>query len=178
MREPEQDLVVPPSARAVVWARRRRTAAAHWTTFRRNRQGIVGLVVLSVFGLIAIFAPLLVDETQLEPATASAPPLHPPSLQYPLGTDNFGRPVLGLIVMGSRISLLVGLTATFGAIVIGALVGGTAGGWGGGGRSGLIRARTGLRRAVAGAGGGALAHRDASHPAQRDADRLRERRPD
>jgi len=131
MPEPEQDLVVPPSARAVVWARRRRTAAAHWTTFRRNRQGIVGLVVLSVFGLIAILAPLLVDETQLEPATASAPPLHPPSLQYPLGTDNFGRPVLGLIVMGSRISLMVGLTATFGAIVIGAFVGITAGYFGG-----------------------------------------------
>jgi len=131
MREPEQVSAVPTSGRAVIWARRRRTVAAHWATFRRSRQGVVGLVILSGFGLMAIFAPLLVDETQLEPATASAPPLHPPSLQYPLGTDNFGRPVLGLIVMGSRISLMVGLTATFGAIVIGALVGITAGYFGG-----------------------------------------------
>src|SRR3990172_11703559 len=105
MPEPEQDLLVPPSARAVVWARRRRTAAAHWTTFRRNRQGIVGLVVLSVFGLIAIFAPLLVDETQLEPATASAPPLHPPPLHLPLGTDKFGRPGGRAGVVGARGSL-------------------------------------------------------------------------
>lgn len=115
----------------MVWARRRRTVAAHWATYRRSKQGIVGLIVLAIFGLIAILAPLLVDETQLEPATASAPALHPPSLEYPLGTDNFGRPVLGLIVMGSRISLMVGLTATFGAIVIGALVGVTAGYFGG-----------------------------------------------
>jgi peptide/nickel transport system permease protein len=89
------------------------------------------MTILAVFGLIAVFAPLLVDETQLEPATATAPPLHPPSLEYPLGTDNFGRPVLGLLIMGSRISLLVGLTATLGAMVIGALVGITAGYFGG-----------------------------------------------
>jgi peptide/nickel transport system permease protein len=131
MPEPEAVEVVPKSARAVVWARRRRAIAGHWATFRRSRQGTVGLVILSVFGLIAIFAPLLVNEAELEPATATAPPLHPPSLQYPLGTDNFGRPVLGLIVMGSRISLMVGLTATFGAIVIGAMVGITAGYFGG-----------------------------------------------
>jgi peptide/nickel transport system permease protein len=102
----------------------------------------VGLVVLSAFGLLAIMAPLLVDEAQLEPATATAPPLHPPSLAYPLGTDNFGRPVLGLIVMGSRISLLVGLTATFGAIVIGALVGVTAGYYGGRWIDGVLSAIT------------------------------------
>src|SRR4051812_44831494 len=122
---------VPRSRRAVVWARRRRTIRAHWSTFVRNRQGVVGLCVLLLFGAIALLAPLLVDQTQLEPATATAPPLHAPSWQYPLGTDNFGRPVLGLLVMGSRISLLVGLTATFGAIVIGALVGVTSGYFGG-----------------------------------------------
>jgi peptide/nickel transport system permease protein len=104
---------------------------AHWTTYRRNRQGVIGVAILAAFGLIAIFAPLLVDEAQLEPATATAPPFHPPSLRYPLGTDNFGRPVLGLIIMGSRISLLVGLTATLGAMVIGALMGITAGYFGG-----------------------------------------------
>jgi peptide/nickel transport system permease protein len=78
-----------------------------------------------------VFAPLLVDETQLEPATATAPAFHPPSLEYPLGTDNFGRPVLSLVIMGSRISLLVGLTATVGAMVLGALIGVTAGYFGG-----------------------------------------------
>jgi peptide/nickel transport system permease protein len=127
MRSAEQ----APSARAMVWARRRQTAAGHWKVFRRNRQGMVGLTILSAFALIAILAPLLVNEAELEPATATAPPLHPPSPEYPLGTDNFGRPVLGLIVMGSRISLMVGLTATIGAVVIGALVGIASGYFGG-----------------------------------------------
>jgi len=103
MREQEVAPRAPgPRARATVWARRRRAMGAHWTTYRRNRQGVIGVAILAAFGLIAIFAPLLVDEAQLEPATATAPPFHPPSLQYPLGTDNFGRPVLGLIIMGSR----------------------------------------------------------------------------
>ena len=61
----------------------------------------------------------------------SAPPFHAPSLSYPLGTDNFGRSVLALVVAGARISLLVGFAATIGAMVIGALVGITAGYFGG-----------------------------------------------
>jgi peptide/nickel transport system permease protein len=128
---PEPDGVATPSARAVVWVRRRRTLAAHWATYRRNRQGVVGLAVLAVFALLALFAPLLVNEAQLEPATASAPPFHPPSLDHPLGTDNFGRSVLGLVIVGARISLLVGLAATVGAMVIGAVVGITSGYFGG-----------------------------------------------
>jgi peptide/nickel transport system permease protein len=116
--------------------------ASHWRTFRRNGQGVVGITILTVFGLIALFAPLLVDETELQPATATGPPFHPPSLEYPLGTDNFGRPVLGLMIMGSRISLLVGLTATLGAMVIGALVGITAGYFGGRWIDGVLSAVT------------------------------------
>lgn len=131
-----------PSARAVVWRRRLRTASEHWATFRRNRQGVAGLTILCAFALLASLAPLLVDETQLEPATASAPPFHPPSLRYPLGTDNFGRPVLALVIVGSRVSLLVGLTATLGAIVIGALVGITAGYFGGRWIDGVLSALT------------------------------------
>ncbi len=119
------------TARSLIWRRRARTLATHWATYRRSRQGIVGLAVLLAFGVIALTAPLLVDQAQLQPANATAPPFHPPSLTYPLGTDNFGRPVLELVLMGSRISLLVGLTATVGAVVIGAVVGITAGYFGG-----------------------------------------------
>src|SRR5687767_11769640 len=49
------------------------------------------------------------------------------ALAEQVGLDNFGRPVLGLVIMGTRISLLVGLTATVGAMVIGAVVGIAAG---------------------------------------------------
>jgi peptide/nickel transport system permease protein len=119
------------SARRVVWARRRRTIATHWRTYRSNRQGVVGLAILAVFGILALIGPFIVNQSGLVAANASAPPFHAPSWQYPLGTDNFGRSVLGLVVMGSRISLLVGLTATVGAMVIGAAVGITSGYFGG-----------------------------------------------
>jgi peptide/nickel transport system permease protein len=92
---------------------------------------MVGLVILGAFVLLAIIGPLFVDPAQLEPATATGPAFHPPSLQYPLGTDNFGRSVLDLVVVGSRVSLLVGLAATIGAMLIGAVVGIASGYFGG-----------------------------------------------
>jgi len=121
----------PGSPRQLVWARRRSTAAAHWATFRKNRQGMVGLGVLSFFILVAIVGPMLVPHSAVDPATATGPVLAPPSLHYPLGTDNFGRSVLDLCIVGTRISLLVGFTAAFGAMLIGATVGITSGYFGG-----------------------------------------------
>ena len=46
------------SARSLIWARRRATLAAHWRTFRRNRQGMIGLTVLLVFIGFAIVGPM------------------------------------------------------------------------------------------------------------------------
>jgi peptide/nickel transport system permease protein len=119
------------SPRALIWQRRRATAAGHWSTFRRNRQGMIGLGVLAFFVVLAIVGPMFIDPASLEPATADGPLLAPPSLAYPLGTDNFGRSVLLLMVQGARISLLVGFTAAFGTMVIGAGIGITSGYFGG-----------------------------------------------
>ena len=121
----------PRSPRGIARARRRRAVAASWATFRRNRQGMIGLVVLVIFILLAIFGPMLIDPAQLDPATATGPLLHPPTVGYPLGTDNFGRSVFLLVIDGTRISLIVGITATIGAIVIGASVGIVSGYFGG-----------------------------------------------
>ena len=53
--------------------------------------------------------------------------------EYPywLGTDNFGRPVLWLLIQGARVSLTVGLVATLGTMIIGSSVGIAAGYFGG-----------------------------------------------
>jgi peptide/nickel transport system permease protein len=99
--------------------------------FRRNKQGMTGLIVLTFFIFLAVFGPLLVDQAQLDPATATGPILEGPSSAYPLGTDNFGRSVLGLVVAGARVSLMVGLTATIGAMVLGAVIGIASGYFGG-----------------------------------------------
>lgn len=126
------------SPRALIWQRRRATAAGHWRTFRRNRQGMVGLSTLTFFVAVAIVGPIFIDPASIEPAAADGPLLAPPSLldtppslEYPLGTDNYGRSVLALMVQGARISLLVGFTAAFGTILIGAGVGITSGYFGG-----------------------------------------------
>jgi peptide/nickel transport system permease protein len=123
--------VVPRSPRAIAWARRRRALAGYWRTFRRSKQGMVGLTILTIFVLVAIFAPLLVDEAELSPADASGMPFEPPSAEHWLGTDNFGRDVFSMLIYGARISLLVGFTATIGTMIIGSVVGLAAGYYGG-----------------------------------------------
>jgi peptide/nickel transport system permease protein len=127
------DAVAPPtsSRRSIIWKRRRRAFVANWRTFRRNRQAMVGLVILSFFVLVAIVGPNIVDPASIEEATAPWPLKAPPSADYPLGTDRYGRSVLDLMIVGSRVSLVVGFTAALGAILIGASVGITAGYFGG-----------------------------------------------
>ncbi len=122
---------VPRSAKISTWRRRRATMAAHWETFRSSRRGMVGLGILIFFGAVAIASPVLVSEADIDPALASGPLHAPPQAGYPLGTDNFGRSVLDLLIAGSRVSLVVGVTAAIGAMVIGAFVGISAGYFGG-----------------------------------------------
>ena len=74
---------------------------------------MLGLLVLAAFALIALLAPLIAPAEGLEVTKATGGVLEPPSLEYPLGTDDKGRSVLTLLIWGARISLFVGLAATF-----------------------------------------------------------------
>lgn len=121
----------PRDPRKIRWARRRRAFVGFWRVFRQSRMGMVGLLMLVVFVLIALAAPLIVSPEDLKVATAPGEPLQPPSLEFPLGTDDFGRSVLDLVIYGSRISLLVGFAATVMTMVVGAAVGITGGYYGG-----------------------------------------------
>ncbi|HLB39547.1 MAG TPA: ABC transporter permease [Actinomycetota bacterium] len=122
--------VVRP-AKVSTWSRRRATMAGHWATFRASRRGMVGLSILVFFTVVAVASPLLVSEAEVSPALATGPLHAPPQVGYPLGTDNFGRSVLDLLIVGARVSLLVGVTAAIGAMLIGAIVGISAGYFGG-----------------------------------------------
>jgi peptide/nickel transport system permease protein len=89
-------------------------------------------VVLSVFVLVALLAPVLADASGLEVTRATGGVLEPPSSEYWLGTDDNGRSVLTLLIWGARISLFVGLMATLISMLIGTVVGlvsGYFGGW-------------------------------------------------
>jgi peptide/nickel transport system permease protein len=121
----------PKSPRRIGWARRKRALLAFWRTYRRSRMGMIGLVMMVVFVLIAVIGPLFVSKDSLSVAFAAGMPHEAPSLRYLLGTDNFGRPVLGLLVVGSRISLIVGFAATVVTMLLGAGIGIASGFYGG-----------------------------------------------
>jgi peptide/nickel transport system permease protein len=120
------------SPRRIAWLRRRRALAGAWREYRRDRTGMAGLVVLALIVAMALAAPLLADPAGLHGVnTTRNPAWAHPSASFPLGTDHLGRSVLTQVIWGARISLLVGLAATVLAMVIGSLVGVTAGFFGG-----------------------------------------------
>jgi peptide/nickel transport system permease protein len=121
-----------PSARAVRRTRRVRALKSSARLFAKNRMGVAGLAILTVFVVLALFADVLVPEARLSVTEAPGAPLEPPSSRFWLGTDELGRSVLDLIIQGSQISLLVGFLATAISMVIGSLVGISAGYFGGG----------------------------------------------
>ncbi len=117
---------------SLAWGRRKRALGRTWAEYRRDREGMTGLIVLAIFVAVALLAPLLADESQLSAVnTTDNEVWAPPSAHPPLGTDNLGRPVWDQLVYGSQVSLLVGVAATLIAIVIGTFVGAAAGFFGG-----------------------------------------------
>lgn len=94
----------------------------------RHKGAMAGLVLLIVLVLVAIFAPVLITHDPLEVGTT---PLEPPSSEHLMGTDNFGRDIFSRVVLGSRVSLQMGIIAIAIAAVGGTLIGLSAGMYGG-----------------------------------------------
>ncbi|MET8410647.1 ABC transporter permease [Streptomyces sp. NPDC005195] len=120
------------SSRTLARQRRRDSAVRFWRQYRTHRAGVLGLAALTLFALIAVTAPLTVGSHVQSVTDAPGRPMESPSARFPLGTDQFGRNLLGLVVWGARVSLLVGLLAAVLSVAIGALIGITAGhfrGW-------------------------------------------------
>jgi peptide/nickel transport system permease protein len=101
-----------------------------WRTYRGSKMGMVGLVLMVIFIVVSLAAPLLVSHANLDVSTPSGQPFEPPG-RFLLGTDDFGRSVLDLVIYGSRISLLVGFAATAVTMIVGAGVGIIGGYYGG-----------------------------------------------
>ena len=98
--------------------------------FARHRLGLVGLVIVVTFTLVAVLAPWIAphDPTTQRIATAR---LEPPSAQYLMGTDELGRDIFSRVVHGARISMRIGLIAEGIALLIGIVLGAAAGFFGG-----------------------------------------------
>jgi peptide/nickel transport system permease protein len=111
-----------------------------WSTFLRNKMGMVGLIALVMAIFIAVFAPLLAPFDPYEVVHVTIDDIYaPPSLEHPLGTDDAGRDVLSNFLYGARVSLIVGFFAAFISIVIGGSIGISAGFFGGALENGLMR---------------------------------------
>ena len=102
---------------------------ALWAALRRNRLSWIGLGLLLAIVLMAIFAPWLAPHDPLKQHIVSR--LEPPSSEFWLGTDSYGRDVLSRMIYGSRVSLLVGFVAILIAMTIGSSLGVLAGYLGG-----------------------------------------------
>lgn len=128
-----------PVPRTLAWTRRRRALTGFCREFVRNRAGVFGLLVLLLCVAIALLAPYLTPSHALSVTDATGTPMAAPSLEHPLGTDNYGRSILDLVMWGARISLLVGFVATFLSVAIGASIGISAGHFGGWAATVLMR---------------------------------------
>ena len=108
--------------RAERWRLRGRSARSFVRRFARRGDGVVGLTILLIFTFLALFPTLLVGPLETV-VTASGDKFEAPSAAHIFGTDHIGRDMLNLTVHGARISMVIGLLATFITIIVGAVIG-------------------------------------------------------
>jgi peptide/nickel transport system permease protein len=105
-----------------------------WHRLKHNKGAIVGFVLVTIFVLVAVFAPLIALEDprsggDLSRLGGSCCP--GPSAEHPFGIDQQGRDVFSRVVYGARYSLLIGVVSVAVGLSIGLVIGATAGYLGG-----------------------------------------------
>lgn len=99
-----------------------------WRRLRANRAAVVSLIILAIIAVASIVGPYLLpwtyDEIDWDHIEALPPDF---ALGHYFGTDSLGRDLLARTLFGGRISLTVGILATFVALFIGVAVGAIAG---------------------------------------------------
>lgn len=97
----------------------------------RDRGGVIGLVILSIVLLSAVFAPVITSQSPFE-QDLRANKL-PPAWQeggdwaHPFGTDSLGKDIFSRVIYGARVSLMVGLFGVLIASTLGMIIGAIAG---------------------------------------------------
>ena len=102
-----------------------------WGYFSANKGALAGLIVVVVMLLLALFAPVIAPYAP--DLTNDTVFLKPPfwqeggALAYPLGTDAIGRDILSRLIHGARLSLVMGIAVVALSIMVGTVLGLTAG---------------------------------------------------
>lgn len=115
--EPDEELVVSNQLRRM------------WHNFKKRKVAVIGLIIVCIYVILAIFAPLLAPYDPLKQDLPNM--LQTPSAKHLLGTDEVGRDILSRVLYGSGISLRIGFTVVFLAFIIGVPIGVVAGYYGG-----------------------------------------------
>lgn len=100
-----------------------------WRRLRGERKALLGLIMVALLGLVAIFGPLI---TPYDPGADDFELFAAPSLDHPFGTDSFGRDILSRMAAGAQVSFTVGISVAALSMVIGVtlgLIAGYFGGW-------------------------------------------------
>lgn len=117
----------------------------NWRIYRRNRLGVIGLIIFAFFVFLAVFADFIApyDPMQISSWNVGPPfakpewirfldPKIPPELTFGvLGTDEVGRDILSGVIYGARFSLLVSMVSVIIVIGIGLVIGTLSGYYGG-----------------------------------------------
>lgn len=108
-------------------------ASTTWNTAaalgRRNVLASAGMMLVTVFVVFALFAPLIAPQN---PSNIDLPSrLQPPSGAHWFGTDELGRDIFSRVIYGARISMLVGGSVVAGSLLLGLVLGSIAGYYGG-----------------------------------------------
>jgi peptide/nickel transport system permease protein len=120
----QQDAVVSPGVKT------RSRRQDFLKAFFSNRLAIFGTAIMSVFILMAVFAPYVAPYSPLQQHLPQQ--FAGPSLAHPFGQDELGRDILSRVIYGARISLTAGLAAVAVATGVGTIIGlaaGYLGGW-------------------------------------------------
>ena len=91
-----------------------------WRTVRTQPAAVSGAVILVLFVLVAVLAPVIAPYGEREKV---GEPFEAPSWAHPFGLDDGGVDMLSLVIYGSRVSLIVGFAAALVAMIIGGTIG-------------------------------------------------------
>ncbi|MBQ6519940.1 MAG: ABC transporter permease [Anaerolineaceae bacterium] len=99
--------------------------ASTWRRLCRNRLSVIGMTILSIFILAAVFADVIApypySKQDLRSIGLS------PSAQHLFGTDNLGRDLFSRVIYGARVSLRIGFVSTMIALICGGILGSITG---------------------------------------------------
>ncbi|MEN6599485.1 MAG: ABC transporter permease [Rectinema sp.] len=119
--------------------RQSKNISQFWRQFSRNKLAVASLILVLIFALIAIFADVLysydfvtsnsLENALLKPGETSTVYFQEKDIEHTfiLGSDNYGRDILGRLVHGARISMIIGIVTVAMSLIVGVILGAIAG---------------------------------------------------